>query len=67
MEEDDKNPQQGGGGAAGVRIFLKSYGAGGAAIWRGDLGGNLLPGQIPGGVPGPGGAEADGEAPVAEN
>ena len=39
MEEDDANHQQGGGVAAGIRILFLSRGAGGAALWIGDLGG----------------------------
>ena len=61
------NPQQGGGGAAGVRIFLQSRGAGGVDIQLRDLGGHLPHENGPGGVPGPGGATADGAGPAAEN
>ena len=49
VEEDDKYPQQGGGEAAGARIFLQSCHSVGAAIWVREMGG------YPRHVPGPGG------------
>ena len=49
VEEYDMNPQQGGGGAAGVRIIFKSRGAGGADLWIRDLGGHPPHGKEPGG------------------
>ena len=49
MEEDAANHQQGGGGAAGVRLLLKIRGAGGADIRIRDLGGHSLHGKFPGG------------------
>ena len=67
MEEGEYNPQQGGGGAAGVRIFLSSRGGVGVALWIGDLGGHPPHGKGPGGVPVPGGVNAGGVAPVANN
>ena len=47
MEEDGKNPHQGGGGAAGVQVFLKIHDIGGVALCIGDLGGQPLNGKIP--------------------
>ena len=67
VEEDDNNPQQGGGRSAGVYIFIYSCGAGSVAIQLIDLGGHPLHGHIPGGFTGPCGAAADGAAPAAEN
>ena len=66
VEEDDKNPQQGGGGAAGVHIFLQSCGAGSVALRLVELGAYPPHGKGLGGVPGPGDATADGRAPAAE-
>ena len=57
----------GGGGAAGVRIFIQSRGAGGTDLRRGDKGGIPPHGQGLGGVPGPGGATSDGTDPTTEN
>ena len=33
LEEDGAHPQQGGGGAAGVRIIFQGRGIGGTALW----------------------------------
>ena len=60
------HPQQGGGGAAGVRILFYGRGAGGAALWIGDLRGHPPHGQGPGGGLGPGGEAADGTAPAED-
>ena len=49
MEEDDANPQQGGSGATGVRNIFRSRGAGGDALWFGDLGGHPPHWKGPGG------------------
>ena len=48
MEEDGENLQKVEGRAVGVQIFLLSCGAGGVALWRGDMGGHPLHGQGPG-------------------
>ena len=66
MEEYDKNPQQGGGGAAGVWVLFLSRGTGGVALHIGDLGGHPLHGKVSGGVSVPGGETADREALAAE-
>ena len=66
MEEDDKNPQQGGGDTASVRIIFQSRGAGGAAIWITDLGGQPPHGKGPGGVSEPGGETSDRADPMEE-
>ena len=66
MEDDDKDPQQGGGGAVGVRIFLKNCVAGGVDIRIRDLGSHSPHGQSPGEFTRPGGAAADREACAAE-
>ena len=59
MEENGKNPEQGGGKAAGVRIFLQSHCPYGVALGKGDVGGYPLHGTGPGGFPRAGGAETD--------
>ena len=55
VEEDDKDPQQGGDRAAGVRVFLQSPCSVGAALWNEDMGGYPPYGPVLGGFPGPGG------------
>ena len=62
--ESDADPQQGGGGAAGIRIFLLRHGPVGADFWCRNLGGNPLHGPGTGGVPGPGVLTVDREAHV---
>ena len=47
--ESDADPQQGGGGAAGIRIFLLRHGPVGADFWCRNLGGNPLHGPGTGG------------------
>ena len=64
VEEDDKNPQQGGGRDAGVRIFLQSCHSVGAALWRGDMGSYPPNGLVPGWFPGLGVAAIDRPAPA---
>ena len=66
LEEDVAHPQQGGGGAAGVRIIFQGCGAGGTVIQIGDLGGQPLHGKGPGGVSDPGGGTTDGTAPAED-
>ena len=51
VEEDDKDPHLGGGGAAGVNIYLKSCGSVGTALRRGNMGGQPPHGKDPRGVP----------------
>ena len=62
MEEDDKNFQQGGGGAAGVWIIFKSRGADGVALRLGDLGGHTPYRKGPRDFTGAGGEMTDGAA-----
>ena len=64
LEEDVTHPQQGGGGAAGIRIIFQGCGTGGTDIWVGDLGGHLQHVQGPGGVSEPGVKTTDGTDPV---
>ena len=66
MEEDDANPKQGGGSAAGIRIIFLSRDAGGSSLQIGDLGSHPTHGKFPGGVSGPGGETADGASRAAE-
>ena len=66
MEEDGGDPEQGGGKAAGVRIFLQRKRPVSVAIWYRDVGGYPPHGTITGGFIGPGGAATYGAAPVAE-
>ena len=66
VEEDEANPQHGGGGAASVWIIFQRRGAGGAALWIGYLSGHPPHGKGSGGVSGPGGNTADGAATMAE-
>ena len=65
VEEDYKNPQQGGVGAAGVWIIFFSHGTVSVAIRLGDLGGHPPYGKVPGGVPVTGGDTDDVEATAA--
>ena len=65
--EDYKNPQQGGGGAAFVRIIFKDRGAGGSALRIGDLGGQPPHRQVPGGVSVTGGETVDGMDTTEDN
>ena len=66
LKEDDAHPQQGGGGAAGVRHLFKCCGTGGTALQIEYLCGHLLHGQGPGGVSGPLGKTADRTAPAED-
>ena len=66
LEEDGKNPEQGGGKATGVRIFLQRRCTVGVAIWCRDVVGYSLYGTGPGGFPLLGGVATDGAAPAAE-
>ena len=66
MEENDEDPEQGGGEAAGVRLFLQSLRPVDVALRCRDVGGYLPHGMGPGGFPRPGGAATDGAAPAAE-
>ena len=61
LEEDSTHPYQGEGGAS-----FKGRGAGGAALWIGDLGGHPYHGQGPVGVSGPGDETPDGTSPVED-
>ena len=65
VEEDDKDSQKGGGGAAGVHIFLQIYHSVGASLWRRDMGGYPPHGPVTWGFPGPGGAVIDVASPTA--
>ena len=66
MEEDDKNPHQGGGGAAVSGLFFKSVVQ--AVLLFGSETWVVTPrmGSSLGGVPGPGGETSYGTAPAAE-
>ena len=61
------HPQQGGGGAAGIRLIFQGRGTGGTALCIGNLGGHQMHGKGPGGVSDRCGDTADGTAPVEDN
>ena len=65
VEEDDEDPYQGGGKAAGVRIFLQRRRSVGATLRCRDVGGYPPHGTGPRGFPGPGGAVIYGADPAA--
>ena len=66
LEEDDEYPEQGGGEAAGVRIFLKIRRTVGVAIRCRDGGGYPPHMMGPWRFPGPGGTDTDMAAPTLE-
>ena len=66
MEEDDDDTEQVGGEAAGVRLFIQIRHTVSVSLWCGDIGGYPPHRTGRGGVPGPGGAATDGEAPTSE-
>ena len=66
LEENDEDPEQGGGEAAGVRIFLQSRRPVGVALWCVDMGGYPPRGTGLEGFPRPGGVATDREATMAE-
>ena len=57
LEENGKDPEQGGGKAAGVRIFLPKYCPYGLALGNGDVGSNPPYGTVSWGFPRLGGTE----------
>ena len=65
MNDDDEDPYQGGGEAAGVWIFLQSCCSVGVPLLCGGVGGYSLHGTGHRGVLVPGGAETDGTDPAA--
>ena len=67
LEEDGKDPEQGGGKAAGIRIFLQSCHTVSVAIWCRYVDGYSPHGTGPRGFPGPGGAETNGADPTVED
>ena len=67
LEQDITHPQQGGSGAAGVRLIFLGLSTGGTTLQSGDLGGHPPHGQGPGGVSDPSGETADGAVPVEYN
>ena len=64
VEEDDKDTQQGGVEAVGVRLFFQIRHSVGAALRCGDMGGYPPHGPVSGGFPGPGGVAIDEEDPA---
>ena len=66
VEEDYVNPQQGGGGTAGVRIIFKCCGTGGTALQFGYLVSHPPHGQGPGGGSGSGGKTTYRTAPAED-
>ena len=66
MEEDDEEPEQGGGEAVGVHIFIQIRCTVCVDRWCQDVGGYPPYGTVTGGFPGPGGAEIDREDPMTE-
>ena len=66
MEEDDKDPEQVGGEAAGVWLFLQSWRKFGVTLWCLFVGGYPTHGTGPGGFLGTGGAATYGEASTVE-
>ena len=66
LEEVEKDPDQGGSKATGVRIFPQSRRPVGVDLRCGDMGGYPQHGTGPGEFPGPYGAATDGADPVAE-
>ena len=66
FKENVEDPEQEGGKAAGVHIFLQSHHPVSAAIQCGDVGGYSLHCMGPGGFPRPGGVATDGESAMAE-
>ena len=59
LEENIEDPEQGGGEAAGLRIFLQNRRPVGVALRCGDVGGYPPHGMRPGGFLKPGGAATD--------
>ena len=66
MAENAKDPEQGGGKAAGVQIFLQIRRPIGVALRCRDVGGYPMHGTGPGEFPRSSGAETDGAASMAE-
>ena len=66
LEENVKDPEQGGGEAAGVRIFLQIRHPVGVDFWCGDVGDYPPHGTGPGGIPISGGAATDGADATVE-
>ena len=66
MEENDKDPEQEGGEATGVHIFLQIRCPVGFSLQCGDVGGYPPHGTVPEGFPRPGGAATDGVDDMAE-
>ena len=59
LEENEEDPEQGGGETAGVQIFLQSRCPYGVDLGNRDVGGYPLYGTGPGGFPRTGGAATD--------
>ena len=66
LEENDQDPEQGGGEAVVFQIFLQSCHPVGISLQCGEVGGYPLHGTGPGGFPIPGGAVNYGAAATAE-
>ena len=66
LEENVKDPEKGGGEAAGVQIFLQIHRPVGVALWCRDVGGYPPHGTCTGGFSRPGGAVTDRADATAE-